>query len=196
MKRLNKLMMTGMMIGAMSAANAMAGQAATSAAAGNGRGGESGTAAATANYQGNGNGPALTKTQAITGDVNFARGVAVGVDKDGIDLSFSHAIAGRLGLGYAGTLNISIGRDGKVSTSYGGAVAEGGKARSVEAGGSASSDRHGGGTAQASASGHTVGGGEVKAYTQSNTTGGPRPVIYRSGAAPRYVAVRSDHWRR
>ncbi|HOW73192.1 MAG TPA: hypothetical protein PKY77_21555 [Phycisphaerae bacterium] len=195
MKPLNRYAI-GVLIGAMGAVNAMAGQAATRAAASSGRGGKAGTAAATADYQGHGNGPSLTKTQAITGDVNFARGVAVGADQDGIDLSFSHAIAGRLGLAYAGTLNISIGHDGKVSTSYGGVLSEGGKARSVEAAGSASSDRHGGGSAQASATGHTAGGGEVKAYTQSNTIGGPCPVIYRSGPAHRYVAVRSDHWRR
>ena len=64
----------------------------------------------------------MTRTRTSTGRVNLARGLAVGFDRDGMDVSFSHAIAGRIGPAYAGTFNLSIGRDGRVTGSYGGAV--------------------------------------------------------------------------
>ncbi len=146
------------------AAWAWAGEAGTSATAGTG-GPAGGTAAATANYTGGG--PGVARTRTSTGDVNIARGVAWGVDQNGLDFSFSHAIAPRFGPAYAGTFNLSIGRDGAVAGSYGGSLAEGGLARTVQAGGMTRSAPSGGTSAVANAGGNTVGGGRVDARTNS-----------------------------
>jgi hypothetical protein len=166
MKRLNKTAI-GMMLGMFGAANVRAGEADSSATASGGWFSPTGTAAATANYAGDAAGRGVAQTQTRTTDkFNLARGWAVGVDRDGLDFSFSHAIAGRLGLGYAGTFNLSIGRDGSVSGSYGGALANGGIGRTVEAGGATRSAWNGS-TSTATANGNTLHGGTVKAKTES-----------------------------
>ncbi len=174
MKRINGLI-SGLMVGGLVAGTALAGEATTSANAGTTYGGK---ASATANWNGDGgNGFSRTRTQ--TGDVNLARGVAFGVDKDGMDLSFSHAIAPKLGPAYAGTFHLSIGTDGQVSGSYGGVVSKGGLVRSAEAGGTTSSRT---GAATAVARGDTAPGGSVQARTHSYTVRPApvqRPVRYR-----------------
>lgn len=143
-----------------------AGQASTHAAAGSGYRGRSGTAAASANYDGNG-GRGFTHTATRTGNVNMARGLAIGFDDDGMDLSYSYAVAPNHGPAYAGTMNVSIGHDGGVSGSQGAVSARGGAVRSVQAGGSTSSGRYGR-PAVATASGRTLGGGRVIARTHAS----------------------------
>ncbi len=165
----------------MMTTGALAGEATTDAWAQHGMGQRYGTAGATADYNGDG-GRAITRTDTHSGErVTLARGLSVGFDRDGVDLSFSHAIAGRRGGSYAGTLNVSIGRDGSVSNSYGGVLSRGGFERRVEAGGTTRSGRHGT-TSLASANGQTRGGGIVRARTHSNHRPGframprPRPI--------------------
>ncbi len=154
------------MVLAMSA-SAMAGEAMTQASASHGYRPGDGSAAAMANYDGRG-GQGFARTRTETGDLNLARALAVGVDRDGMDVSFSHAIAGPFGIlpAYAGTFNLSIGRDGSVAGSYGGALANGGLVRSVEAGGVTRSGPHGS-SAQATAGGEATPGGTVQARTDS-----------------------------
>ena len=110
-----------LMIGGLCATTVHASEAATQASARGGRG-RSGSAAATAQYTGD---AGLARTQTRTGRINIARGLAVGVDENGLSLSFSHALAGKRGPAYSGTFNLSIGRDGQVAGSYGGAVSRG-----------------------------------------------------------------------
>jgi hypothetical protein len=103
------------------AAAAFASDAETSATAGPGRYG-TGTAGATAHYEGD---YGFARTDSRTGQVNVARGVAVGVDEDGISLSLSNALAPRYGPAVATNFNMSIGADGRVSSSTGRAEADG-----------------------------------------------------------------------
>lgn len=173
----------GMMVSGAMLANAFGGQASTSASAGNAFGG---TAAATANYVGDGL-AGLARTRTRTGELNTAAGLAVGVDSEGMDFSFSHAIAGRYGPAYAGTFNLSIGTNGNVNGSYGGVVAQGGAVRNVEAGGSTASSRHAA-PATAFARGDTLPGGTVRAATHSYNR--PAPQYYRPVAVRRPVAYR------
>jgi hypothetical protein len=153
-----------LMMSGMGLANALAGEASTSATAENGWR-NPGSAGATANYDGDG-GIGFARTHSDTGQVNHSRGLAVGFDRDGLDFSFSHAIAPKFGPAYAGTFNLSIGMDGSVNGGYGNSVARGGEQRAVEAGGTTRSDLHGG-TTLANASGRTHGGGTVQADTQT-----------------------------
>src|SRR3972149_3496574 len=123
MKRFSK-MFVGMVMSGMTAGVTLAGEASTQATA---TGGylRNGTAAATANYNG-GSGPSLVRTHTDTGAVNLAHGLAVGLDEDGLDFSYSHAVApSGGGPAYAGTLNMSIGTNGQVGGSYGGTLAQG-----------------------------------------------------------------------
>lgn len=141
-----------------------AGEAATSASAGsNGRG--PGTAGATASYEGDGRG--WTKTTTKSGNINYGRGTAFGIDKDGVTFSVSQAIAPRVGPALASTFNVSIGFNGEVNSSHGMSTASGSNVREVNAGGSASSNRFGGGSAVATAGGKTGNGGRVDAFTKS-----------------------------
>ncbi len=156
----------GFAIAVAGATQAWAGEAWSDASASN-RGG--GSASANAGYNGNG-GHGIARTNTRTGKINLARGVAVGVDRNGIDLSFSHAIAGRFGPAYAGTFNMSIGRDGSVSHSYGQSLSRGGNAQSANAGGYTQSGRNG--TSMATAGGRTWGGGRVQASTKSHHSRG------------------------
>ena len=153
--------MTGLGMG-----TAVAGEASTSATASNGWSGR-GTTAATANYTGDDNSVGIARTRTnSTGNVNTARGLAVGVDEDGLDFSFSHAIASKFGPAYAGTLNLSVGRDGEVSGSYGNSTATGGTERSATASGVTRVDRRGG-TSSAVTGGDTRNGGTVRATSNS-----------------------------
>lgn len=137
-------------------------EAATQASVTSGRGG-SGSAMATAEYEGV---VGLARTRTETGKVTLARGLAVGLDEDGLSVSFSHGVASRRGPAYAGTFNLAINTDGQVSGSYGGVLSRGGSSRSATAGGEVQAARRGG-SATAFATGHTQGGGSVKANTQS-----------------------------
>jgi hypothetical protein len=161
---------TGLMIAGLAATTLKASDASTTASVTSGR--RSGTAAATAEYEGD---VGLARTRTKTGKVNLARGVAVGVDEDGLTLSVSHAVAAKSGPAYAGTFNLSIGRDGQVSSSYGGALSTGGRSRSALAGGSATTSRRTS-SAIAFAKGKTRGGGIVKARTHSYSR---RPIATR-----------------
>lgn len=152
----------------------LASDARTSAQAGSGRG-RSGTAAATAHYEGD---VGFARTDSRTGRVNVARGVALGVDEDGLSFSLSTAVAPRNGPALATNFNVSIGTNGEVATSVGRAVASGGAERSVSAGGGSSSgDRFRSGSAVSQASGRTSFGGVVRAQTSSHHE--PAPVVRR-----------------
>ncbi len=159
----------GTMMMAALAGVAFAGEAETSATAGSSRYGP-GNAAATARYEGD---HGFARTDTRSGNVNLARGVAVGVDEDGLSLSLSNAVATRHGPAVATNFNLSIGRDGEVSHSGGVAVADGPVHRSATAGGAAFSDRHDSG-ALSYASGRTDPRGTVRAETRSESH---RPVI-------------------
>lgn len=149
------------------AATTFASEAETSAAAGSGSGrlGGNGNAQATARYEGD---IGFARTDSRSGRVNMSRGIAVGVDEDGLSLSISHAIAPRGGPAIAGTLNIGIERDGDVNVSTGRSVANGPIERSASAGGSTTSER-GRGSTSAFAHGRTDALGRVQATTRSET---------------------------
>lgn len=158
---------------ALSCGNAVfASEAQTSATAGGGLG-RAGTAAATARYEGD---RGFARTDTKTGKVNLARGVAVGVDEDGLTLSISTAIAPKNGPALATNFNLSIGRDGDVGGSVGHAVALGGLQREVSAGGGAQTNGHNP-VAVSQAGGRTVLGGIVRANSRSYTE--PRPIVVR-----------------
>ncbi|MCG3126604.1 MAG: hypothetical protein CHACPFDD_01455 [Phycisphaerae bacterium] len=145
------------------AANAYAGDADSSATAGGGHG-RNGDASATASYEGD---VGFARTRARSGPISTARGVAVGVDQDGLSLSISNAIATHHGLALASTLNISIERDGDVAISRGVSRADGAADWSATAGGS-STTRHGA-AAVAHAAGRSDPSGRVAARTWSQS---------------------------
>ena len=167
-------------------ASTFASDAETSASAGSTRGSD--TAMATARYAGD---VGFARTNTRTGRINLARGVAVGVDENGLSLSLSSAIAPRSGPALATNFNFSIGRDGQTSTSVGTAIASGSRDRTVSAGGSTTTQRNG--TTMSMASGRTGRGGTVQAHTESHSTRGLR-VLARSDRTPerkpRVVPVR------
>ncbi|MGB0715463.1 MAG: hypothetical protein ACPGXK_06270 [Phycisphaerae bacterium] len=74
-------------------------------------------------------------TRSRTGPVSTARGVAWGLDEDGLSISLSHAISGPLGLSAARNLNLSIGTNGEVAMSRGQADSRGNRESSAYAGG-------------------------------------------------------------
>lgn len=127
---------TAMLTGLLLTTTAFASDAETSATAGTRFG--AGNATATANYDGR---IGFARSNAHSGRVNAAKGVAVGVDKDGISLSVSTAVAGKLGPALAATFNMSIGRDGEVSKSTGLTVARGAVEREASAGGATHAGR-------------------------------------------------------
>jgi hypothetical protein len=162
MKTMNRTMMMATIFGALTAAT-LGGETATSATAGsNGRG--PGYAGATADY--NGNGIGVTRTKAETGRINFARGLSLGFDEDGLSLSTSYALAPKYGPAVGGTFNMNIGLDGQRSASFGQTVASGDRNRTVTAGGFAGSNR-GMGRAGATVTGTTGPRGEVRSMTRS-----------------------------
>ncbi len=175
-------------LGLILANAAMAGDASTSANATNGWG-TPGTAGATADWSGGDDGRGFARTHSNTGNVNTSRGVAFGVDDEGMDLSFSHAIAPKQGPAYAGTLNMSIGNNGQVTGSYGGVIANGGTQRAVESGGSTTSRP--GGAATATATGDTRHGGTVQANTHAYQNG--RQTVARRGTPVRGHATNNRY---
>ncbi len=159
-------------IGVANAGLVFAGEASTGAWARN-----QGGAGASANYVGQG-GPAYTRTDTRSGNINLARGLAVGFDQDGLDFSFSHAIASRFGPAFAGTFNLSIGFNGSVSGSYGGVVSNGGVNRSAEAGGNTRSGPAGS-QSQAMARGDANPWGTVNARTDSYSQDVRKTPVFR-----------------
>jgi len=150
----------------LTASLAAAGEASTSASAAANPFGP-GTASATANF--NGRGPGFARTDTRSGNnINLGRGLAFGLDRDGLSFSSSHAVAPRFGPAVAGTFNLTLGFDGSVSGSHGLSVANGSPTRSVHAGGTTSL-RRGIPTAVSTAGGRTGFGGKVRAYTNSHT---------------------------
>lgn len=145
---------------------AWAGEAATSASAGS-NGSRPGSASATASYTGNGRGFAQTSTR--SGPVSVGRGIAYGVDRDGITFSASHAVATRFGPAVASTLNITIGRDGSVAHSTGLSIAGGNRTRVASAGGFSANHPGSAAAAGATAGGHTGVRGRVQAMTDSRS---------------------------
>ena len=136
MKALKSLTLT--LTGLMFSHTALASDAATSATAGTRPNG--GDAVATAAYDGR---IGFARSNAHSGRVNAAKGVAVGVDKNGISLSVSAALATKLGPAVAANFNMTIDRDGDVSRSTGLAVAKGPFLREATAGGSTHAGRSG-----------------------------------------------------
>jgi hypothetical protein len=141
--------------------------ASTTATAGRNNAAGTGSAAATARYDA----PiGFANTQTHSGPINAARGVAVEVDKNGITLSVSNAIATKNGPAIASTFNLAINRDGDVSRSGGISVSRGPIETEASAGGSAATGPRGGSaTTTASASGRSDRFGTVEARTASHT---------------------------
>ena len=168
-------------------AAALAGEAETSASAGSNRYQRNGTAAATARYDGN---LGFARTNTRSGPVSSARGVAVGVDRNGLSLSVSNAAASRFGPAVATTFNLSIDRDGSVSRSGGLAVSQGPIHRSATAGGRVGTGRQGH-APMAFATGETDRFGRVHAVTRSRDHRPRRVVAIRRTAPPEVRRHRS-----
>jgi hypothetical protein len=183
---LRRLTLTVSIVSLLSA-SVLASDAETSASASSNRFKRNGTATATAHYDGK-VGFARTNTQ--SGQVNLARGVAVGIDKSGVSLSVSNAVAPGRGPAVATTFNLSIDRNGQISKSRGTSVSEGPIHRSATAGGSVSTGRHGG-AATAFAAGKTDRFGRVQATSSSQTVRPARYVEMRRYPA-RQVQVHSS----
>jgi hypothetical protein len=162
---------------------ALAGDAHSSATAGSGR---NGPAVATAGYTGE---VGFARTDSRSGPVNLARGVAVGVDENGLSLSVSHAVATPRGPAVATNFNLSIGTNGEVSHSTGTAISTGGRERSASAGGSTATRIRNGGSVSF-ASGRAARNGTVVARTDATHDRSPR--LTRSGAplGPRPAIVK------
>lgn len=159
------LLMTLMTLGGL-ATPTLASDAETSATATRGYG-RSGTATGMARYEGD---LGFARTDTRTGRINAARSVALGVDRDGVSLSVSHAIAPQRGPALAANFNMSIGRNG-TSHSSGHSVARGGLERSVTAGGATTSGtRYSRPVATSIAGGKTSFGGVVRAQTRSHSS--------------------------
>lgn len=154
------------------AAASFASDAETTARAGNNR-----TAGATANHNGR---IGFARSDARTGSVNLARGVALGVDRHGVSLSVSQAVAPRFGPAIGGTFNLTIDRDGDVSHSRGIAIGEGAQ-REVVVGGQTGVHR-GRHTATAHATGNTSPGGRVRSKATAHTPPNRRSdvLVYRN----------------
>ncbi|MGE0481743.1 MAG: hypothetical protein AB7Q17_14855 [Phycisphaerae bacterium] len=119
--------------GALFASVAFASDASSSATVSGGFG-RPGSAGATASYNGD---AGFARTDTRSGNISTARGVAVGVDRDGLALSVSHAVTLPNGQAIGTNFNLSLDRDGDVSHSTGVALARGPIERSVTVGGSA-----------------------------------------------------------
>lgn len=156
------------MLGMLALAGAaFASEAETSATASGGRYGSSGTVAGTARYVGD---VGFARTDTRTGILNAARSVAVGVDRDGLSVSVSTALAAPNGQALGATFNFALDRQGESAYSVGRVNATGGRAQTATVGGSVFTARTP--VARALAGGRTDGGGVVAAHTVS----GQRPV--------------------
>lgn len=153
------MVLAGLVISAV----ALAGEAQTSAEAGRGLL-RKGDARATAHYEGK---AGFAQTASHSGRVNTARGVAVGVDKQGMTLSVSNAIAPKLGPAVAVNFNIAIDRDGDVTRSRSIAVARGPLFKKVSAGGEVRNERRNDSTT--SYAGGKAPLGHVRVISKSNS---------------------------
>lgn len=149
---------------AMCGSVAIASDAQTSAGAAGRRFGL-GSAAATARYEGD---IGFAHSETRSGEINLARGVAVGLDEDGLSLSLSNAVAPRVGPALATNFNMSIDRSGQVSTSHGMALSDGRFENEVNAGGAAGTGRGSRG-AMSQAGGRSDPTGTVRAETRADS---------------------------
>ncbi len=162
----------------LTASAAYASDASTSATAGYNRY-SGGNAGATASYTGD---KGYARTDTRTGNVNIARGVAVGADRDGLSISVSNAIAPKNGPAIATNFNMSINRDGGNSVSFGLSAANGGRDKQVATSGSTYASRHRTGAASI-ATGKTSGHGRVIAVTHSRDYRATRSAHLRTSRA-------------
>lgn len=153
---------TTILTGLTLTATAIASDAATTATAGTRPNG--GQAAATAAYDGR---IGFARSNTHSGRLNAAKGVAVAVDKDGISLSVSTALATKLGPAVAANFNMSIDRDGDVSKSTGLAIAKGPLVREASAGGATHAGRFGVGSASTASGKAPL--GTVRVITRSRS---------------------------
>ncbi len=151
-------------LGAMASA-VLAAEADTSANAGTSYG--RGNAEASARYEGQ---IGFARTKSKTGKISLARGLAVGVDHNGLSLSASHALSLRGGVAVARNFNFSLGRDGQIAVSSGGALSLGAHQRSAGVSGF-SGVWHGSPKAASSAYGKTDPRGIVKTRSTARTSG-------------------------
>ena len=160
-----KRLLIGVAMGIGMSICGLAGEAQTSASAGSGERG--GGATATARYDA----PiGFANAETRSGKIELARGVAVGVDRSGVTLSVSTALATRSGPAIASTFNLAIDRSGDVSRSGGVVISSGPIQREATASGSAASGGRGGEPATtALASGRSDPLGRVEAQTHSKT---------------------------
>jgi hypothetical protein len=112
-------------------APAWASDAETSASAGRTHLG-GGSASATARYEGD---VGFARTQSTSGAVSSARGVAVGLDEDGLSLSISRAVSTPRGPAIATNFSLSIGTDGGLAANTSLSRANGPLEASATAGG-------------------------------------------------------------
>ncbi len=119
-------------------------------------------AAADARYVGD-VGFATTRTE--TGPVSLARGVALGVDEDGLSFSLSQAV-GRGDSSIATNFTLSLDRDGDVSHSFGASLAAGPHEHSASAGGVATTQGHGTAASSAAARSDPYGIAEARTVSQ------------------------------
>jgi hypothetical protein len=162
--------------------SAFASSAATNASAGRdilGRG----NAQAYATYEGD---AGFARTNTRTGSVNIARGVAVGVDEDGLSLSVSTAFDPKHGPAIASNFNLSIGRDGS-SSSHGLAIANDRNERQASAGGAVTADRRGS-LASSTAQAGSGPQGRAIARTSSNSQR-PQPRLIHSRPSRQRMTV-------
>ncbi len=134
MKRIFFMAAVGILVGLASSVNAS--DARTSAEVGSSRGGAD-HAAATADYHGR---VGIARTNAKTGKINLARGLALGLDEDGVSFSLSQALGGQRA-SLASNLNVSLNRDGDHSVSFGSTLSRGPRHHSAKVEGGASADR-------------------------------------------------------
>ncbi|MBI5866357.1 MAG: hypothetical protein HZB38_17950 [Planctomycetes bacterium] len=154
---------SAVLAGLILSSTALAGEAETSAGAGT-RLFRGGTAEASARYEGK---VGFARSETHTGKINAAKGVAVGVDRDGLSISVSTAVAPKLGKAVAANFNMTIGRDGEVSKSTGLAIAKGPLVREVRAGGETSAGRFGTGAASEASGKAPL--GHVRVVTRSRS---------------------------
>jgi hypothetical protein len=134
MKRISFMAVLGILVGLVPAVSAS--DARTSAEVGSSRGGTD-HAAATADYDGR---VGIARTNAKTGKINLARGLALGLDEDGVSFSLSQALGGKRA-SLASNLNVSLNRDGDHSVSFGSTVSRGSQHHTARVEGGASADR-------------------------------------------------------
>ncbi len=154
---------------------AAASEAETWANAGGSRRGN-GQAEASARYEGD---VGFARTQTRSGRVNTARGLAVGVDENGLSLSASNAVSLPNGQAVARNFNLSIGRNGEVAVSGGNSVSFGRQQRSAQAGGSTTAGPRRT-VATSTAAGRSDRRGFSRATTHSRHSGGRRVIVRKA----------------